>query len=77
MVRRMCWRADRVFYEDDQGHANSIPTAWTSLEAPDAFVAVSAGRSFFHVANLLELASLVGELTAAKTCKANFAEPQA
>ena len=40
----------------------SVPAEWTDLVAPDPFVMVSAGRSPFHIADLVELARLVGEL---------------
>ncbi len=35
---------------------------WTDVVAGDPFVVVSAGRSPFRTADLLELAELVGEL---------------
>ena len=47
---------------DAGGELVSLPTEWTDMVAPDIFVVVSAGRSPFHVADLLELAHLVEEL---------------
>jgi len=60
--RRRHWGDDRVFYRDCHGRLESIPTPWTSMVAEDPFVVVAAGRSRFRVADLLELAALVGRL---------------
>src|SRR5439155_5559561 len=40
---------DRIFYCDRQGYLISVPTRWTSVEAEDPIVVVSAGRSMFRV----------------------------
>jgi Family of unknown function (DUF5372) len=48
-----------VWFHDAQGRLISLPVVWTSVVAEDAFVAVSAGRSMFRVAELLELARLI------------------
>lgn len=42
----------------------SVPAEWTDVVAPDTFVVISAGRSPFHIHDLLELVRLVDELTA-------------
>jgi hypothetical protein len=41
----------------------SLPAEWTDAVAADPFVVVSAGRSPFHVAGLLELSDLVARLS--------------
>ena len=43
---------------EDGGRVRSLPTAWTSLASPDPFVAVSAGRSFFRIQDLVALLEL-------------------
>ena len=40
---------------------HSLPTSWTDAGTADPFVAIAAGRSLFRVADLIELARLVGE----------------
>ena len=57
---RHFWSEDRVVYVDETGEARSLPARWTSAVAEDPVVVVSAGRSHFRVADLLELAKLVG-----------------
>jgi hypothetical protein len=58
--RRHNWGEDRVFYRDHHGHVASVPARWTSVEAEDPFVVVSAGRSRFRVVDLIELVALLG-----------------
>ena len=60
--RRHNWGEDRVFYRDRHGHLASLPARWTSVEAEDPCVVAGAGRSWFRVADLLELAALVARL---------------
>ncbi len=55
---RQCWGEDRVFYVDEGEELRSIPARWTSAVADDPFVVISAGRSLFRVADLLELTKL-------------------
>jgi hypothetical protein len=45
-----------------------MPATWTDVEAPDLFVSVSAGRSFFRVVDLLALSALVREVSG-RSCK--------
>lgn len=56
---RHFWSEDRVVYVDEAGEARSLPARWTSAVAEDPAVVVSAGRSHFRVADLVELAKLV------------------
>jgi len=46
-------------YRDDQGRVCSLPAAWTSVAAPDAYVVLSAGRSLFQPGDLVALAARV------------------
>ena len=55
---RHCWGEDRVFYVDDGDEVRGLPAHWTSAVADDPFVALSAGRSHFCVADLVQLAKL-------------------
>lgn len=57
--RRHNWGEDRVFYRDRHGHLASLPARWTSVEAEDPWVVAGAGRSWFRVADLIELTALV------------------
>ncbi len=56
---RRSWREDRVYYRDSAGHLRSLPTAWTSLAAPDPFLLASQGKAFFRPADLLRLSDLI------------------
>ena len=56
---RHCWSEDRVFYVDETGEVRSLPARWTSAVADDPAVVVSAGRSHFRLADLVELVKLV------------------
>ncbi len=59
---RQCWGEDRVFYLDEGEELRSIPARWTSVDAGDPLVVISAGRSLYRVADLLELAKLTREI---------------
>ncbi len=50
------WRA---YFSDANENLRSIAAAFTDLVAPDPFVVQSAGRSYFRVQELLELARLL------------------
>ena len=41
---------------------SSIPACWTTVVAPDPFVAVAGGRSFFRYEDLLQLVELMEKL---------------
>jgi hypothetical protein len=56
---RHVWGEDRVVYVDETGEARSLPARWTSAVAEDPAVVISAGRSHFRVADLMELETLV------------------
>ena len=60
--RRKSWQSDRVCFFGDAGELVCLPAEWTDVVPEDPFVVVSAGRSPFRTADLLELAKLIGEL---------------
>ena len=57
--RRNAWGEERVCFHDDAGRLRRLPAAWTSAAAPNAFEALSAGRSHFRVEDLLRLVALI------------------
>jgi hypothetical protein len=57
--RRSAWGEERVYFEDDAGRLRRLPAAWTSAAAANAFEAISAGRSYFRVEDLLRLVALI------------------
>jgi len=60
------WGEQRVFFrKPDEQRVCSLPASWTDVEALDAFVVVSAGRSLFRLEALLALADLLDGLRAA------------
>ena len=58
---RQTWGEDRAFFLDDDAVLKSLPTAWTDVATPDAFVAVAAGRSPFRAEDLVALADFIDE----------------
>ena len=63
----LCWGEARVYFYDDRNRLCSMPAAWTSVKSIDPFVKVSAGRSPFRLADLLELSRIIREV---KICNA-------
>jgi hypothetical protein len=59
---RRTWKQDRAYFFGDDGALDSLPTAWTDVAEPDAFVVVAAGRSAFRVEDLLALAEVIDGL---------------
>lgn len=57
--RRQTWGEERVYGEDAQGRLKAFPLAWTSEAAVDPVLAIGAGRAYFRVSDLLELARLL------------------
>jgi hypothetical protein len=66
VARQQRWGEDRVVYRGTDGHLVWLPSRWTSIELKDPFVVVSAGRSAFRAADLIELAALVCMLRSRK-----------
>ena len=59
-LERGCgWGENRVLCMDENGHLVRLLPAWTSLEPPDAWELVAAGRSPFRLEDLIEMARLV------------------
>jgi hypothetical protein len=58
-MRKNNWGEDRVMYYNAQGRLCSMLASWTSLALQDAFSLASAGRSWFRVDDLLNLAALL------------------
>ena len=58
-MRKNNWGEDRVMYYNAQGRLCSMLVSWTSLALQDAFALASAGRSWFRVDDLLNLAALL------------------
>ena len=60
---RQNWGEERAYFHDDSGRLSTIPLQWTTLAAPDPFVALSSGRSAFRIGDLLELSKLLARLS--------------
>ena len=60
--RRNNWGEDRVSFYDAEGGLRSMPTAWTDLGEFHLFVTATAGRSWFRLADLLDLVRLLNAL---------------
>ncbi len=58
------WSESRVYYHDPRGKLTSLPAEWTDIAPPDPFVVISAGRSAFRAADLLDLAAFLEQLPA-------------
>lgn len=52
----------RLLLQIDDGTICSVPPRWTDLAVPDPEIVIGKERSLFRVADLLELARLVGQL---------------
>jgi hypothetical protein len=48
-----------VCFLDKKGRQFEIPLSWTDLAAEDPLTTLSAGKSWFRAADLLELARLI------------------
>ena len=64
--RQQRWGEDFVVYRDPDGYLLWLPARWTSVEAEDPFVVISAGQSHFRVTDLKDLAALIETLGAGK-----------
>jgi hypothetical protein len=63
VAERVAWGEARVFFlESASGKLRSLPTAWTSLAAPDPFLRLAAGRAVMRLVDLQALAGLLREL---------------
>jgi hypothetical protein len=59
---RQNWGEDRVYFHNADGRLSSIPACWTTVVAPDPFVAVAGGRCLFRYEDLLQLVALMEKL---------------
>jgi hypothetical protein len=64
VAARHTWGLDRVYFYDDKGQLQSLPTAWTDAFPRDPVVIVSAGRSAFRLEDLWELSQMIEALWA-------------
>ncbi len=63
-----------MLFEDGEGCARSLPTAWTTVAGADPFVVLSAGRSFFRIEDLLSLVTMAERLSTTEGgCKGDSA----
>jgi uncharacterized protein DUF5372 len=53
----------RLLLHVDEATVCSVPPQWTDLVAPDPEIVIGAQRALFRVADLLELARLVEQLS--------------
>lgn len=67
---RNVWKKRRVQFLNDQGTVSSIPLEWTDAAGVDLFVHYSNGRSVFRAEDLVRLADLIADLSAAQKKKA-------
>jgi hypothetical protein len=56
----------RLLLRVDDVNVRSIPPQWTDLVSPDPEIAIGGHRALFRVADLLELAKLVEDLSRRK-----------
>jgi len=59
----------RLLLRVDEVAVCSVPLQWTDLAAPDPEIVLGKQRALFRVADLLELARLVGEMRERRTSK--------
>ena len=59
---RQNWGEERVYFHDQAGQLVALSARWTSVFPTDPFVVLSAGRSPFCLAQLLELARMIRQL---------------
>ena len=64
--RQQRWGEDWVVYRDPDGYLLWLPAHWTSVEAEDPFVVISAGRSHFRAVDLIGLAAQIATLQTEK-----------
>jgi hypothetical protein len=52
-------REYRAYFYDSNQNLTTVPAAWTNLSPEDPFLTASKGRSYFRVAELLQLVELM------------------
>jgi hypothetical protein len=66
VAERYNYFGKRLVLRVDEVTVCSVPPQWTDTVPPDPEIVLGEGRALFRVADLLELASLVARLSAAK-----------
>jgi hypothetical protein len=66
VAQRRTWKQDRVFFLLGDGMLTSVPSSWTDVVEPDAFVTIAAGRSRLRIDDLLLLADLIARVSSPK-----------
>jgi hypothetical protein len=59
---KKAWGEDRVYFRDRKGRLHHMPVGWTSVEVPDPFRTLAAGKCRFRTEDLLRLADIVAGL---------------
>ena len=59
VVAKPLWGEDRVTFERPDGSFHSVPVGWTDFVCADPYLSVGRGRSYFRLADLRALATLV------------------
>ena len=59
VVAKQLWGEDRVTFERPDGSFHSVPVGWTDFVRADPYLSVGRGRSYFRLADLRALATLV------------------
>ena len=60
--RRHCQDGEYVYVDVGNSKRVRLPELWTSLGPVDPFIAISAGRSFFLVKDLVRLSRVVTDI---------------
>ena len=56
------WAERHVYYKDSKERLRCMPAEWTDIGPQDPYIALSQGRSFFRIEDLLELGSIIQDL---------------
>ena len=64
---RRSWRNECVDLHDEEKQIIAVPIAWTDAAAPDPFVVLAAGRSYFRTEDLVRLVDFIDGLKATPT----------
>lgn len=72
---RQNWGEDRVYFHGDAGQLTALPARWTSVFTSDPFAVLSAGRSPFCFAQLLELVRMIQQSQAVRQAENQEGRP--
>jgi len=62
LYRRTQGYLKQVHLRDESGRMFVVPVSWTDAAEADPFLAISDGRSYFHIRDLPRLVDLVKEV---------------